>query len=148
MKPIDQKTKTQLVRFLLAGIGAVGTDTLTYFLLIAYSLNSIGYDWAKLISFLAGSLVAFVVNKFWTFESKGRSVMEIISFFTLYTLTLGLNVAVNRVVLIITDDLAVIAFLIATGCSTVANFIGQKYWVFRVKNQVEIAAFHPDGRNT
>lgn len=132
IRHIHAKIRKQMVRFFFAGIGAVGTDTVVYFLLVHKFLNYVGHDHAKFISFLSGTLVAFIVNKFWTFESNKKSFFEIAAFLVLYLSTLVLNVSINHFVLFATDQMTVFAFLIATGCSTVANFLGQKYWVFRV----------------
>jgi len=132
LKKIEPQTRKQMCRFFFAGCGAVGTDTGVYFLLVHNFLAQLGYNWSKFLSFLSGTLVAFIVNKFWTFESKRKSLIEAASFLLLYLLTLGLNVAVNHLVLMTTNNLTIVAFLVATGCSTVANFLGQKYWVFKV----------------
>ena len=114
------KIKKELQRFLVAGISAVGTDLITYYIL----LNFLSADIAKAISFLLGTVVAFVINKYWTFEK------EMLQFGILYSITLGANVMTNKIVLDSTEILF-LAFLIATGVSTVLNFIGQKWWVFR-----------------
>lgn len=137
----DPVTKKQVRRFLVAGCGAVGTDTAVYFLLVHNFIDHVGYDFAKFISFLSGTFVAFVVNKYWTFESTRRSFFEVAAFLILYMTTLGLNVSVNRIALDIglnyleevSRNLTIVAFLAATGTSTVVNFLGQKYWVFRIR---------------
>ena len=122
--------RRQFGRYLMAGLSAVGTDSLTYFLLVHWMLAHVGYDMAKFVSFLSGTVVAYAVNKFWTFESKDKSFSEAVAFLTLYVLTLGLNVSVNRLVLLLTHQ-SLLAFLTASACSTVANFLGQKFWVFK-----------------
>ncbi|NQV78879.1 MAG: GtrA family protein [Lutibacter sp.] len=119
------KIKKELKRFLVAGLSAVGTDLCTYY----FFLNVLPNDVAKAISFLLGTIVAFVMNKYWTFEKKKKSYSEIIRFAVLYSVTLGTNVLSNKLVLENTDIL-IIAFIIATGISTILNFIGQKFWVF------------------
>jgi len=118
--------KKELKRFLVAGISAVGTDLATYYLL----LNFLDTDMAKAISFLLGTIVAFIINKYWTFEKHDKSYKEIVKFGLLYSSTLGANVITNKIVLDI-FSITLIAFLIATGVSTVLNFIGQKWWVFK-----------------
>jgi len=118
--------KKELKRFLVAGISAVGTDLATYYLL----LNLLDTDIAKATSFLLGTIVAFIINKYWTFEKHERSYTEIVKFGVLYSFTLGANVITNKIVLDI-FSITLIAFLIATGVSTVLNFIGQKWWVFK-----------------
>ena len=120
------KIKKELKRFLVAGLSAVGTDMIAYYIL----LNFLSYDFAKTISFLLGTVVAFVINKYWTFEKHEKSYREILQFGLLYTVTLGANVMTNNAVLEYTN-VVFLAFFIATGASTVLNFIGQKWWVFR-----------------
>ncbi len=120
------QTKKELKRFLVAGLSAVCTDLITYYLL----LNILPQDIAKSISFLLGTIVAFVINKYWTFEKHTKSYKEIFQFLILYTITLCANVVTNKIILDYTSVIF-LAFIVATGISTVLNFIGQKFWVFK-----------------
>lgn len=121
-----KKSKKELKRFLIAGSGAVLTDFVTYYLM----LNFLSHNIAKTISFLLGTVVAFILNKYWTFENKQKSFKQIIQFLFLYMLTLTINIFTNSFVLNITS-LVLLSFVIATGVSTILNFIGQKWWVFK-----------------
>ena len=85
---------------------------------------------AKLLSFAGGSVTGFVINKLWTFKSNGILSHEIGKYAILYTATAFTNIAINNVVLNLTGVIE-IAFLAATGTSTVCNFLGQKFFVFR-----------------
>ncbi len=105
----------------------MGTDTIVYFVL----LSVLGHNVAKTISFISGSIVAFLINKFYTFEQHLLSWQEVVRFAVLYISTLFANVAVNAGVLWILTDWVKLAFLMATGTSTVLNFLGQKFWVFK-----------------
>ncbi|MDP4268080.1 MAG: GtrA family protein [Bacteroidota bacterium] len=120
--------KKELIKFFFAGICAVSTDAFCYWLLYHYSTPSI----AKAISFILGSIVAYIINKFWTFSQKEYSGSELIKFSILYGLTFFANVGMNKLILILLN-IKIIAFLFATGTSTVLNFIGQKWWVFNPK---------------
>jgi putative flippase GtrA len=120
------KIKKELLRFLVAGFSAVGTDILIYYILLNFLTPNI----SKGISFIGGTIVAYFINKYWTFEKKGKSYREIIKFATLYSITLGLNILTNELVMN-SIKIVLIAFIIATVVSTVVNFIGQKWWVFR-----------------
>jgi putative flippase GtrA len=120
------KIKKELKRFLVAGLCAVGTDLITYYIL----LDFLPPDIAKALSFLLGTVVAFVINKYWTFEKHEASYKEMMQFGMLYSLTLGTNVMTNKMILGYTS-LVLLAFVVATGVSTVLNFIGQKWWVFK-----------------
>jgi len=93
-------------------------------------LNFMPHDISKAVSFLLGTVVAFVINKYWTFEKHEKSYKEMLKFGILYSLTLGTNVMTNKMILEYTS-LVFLAFLVATGVSTVLNFIGQKWWVFK-----------------
>jgi len=122
--------RKELSRFLVAGFSAVGTDFGVYYLLFDF----LGYSPAKVISFLSGTIVAYLINKYWTFEKKNKSYREMLKFLFLYLGTLIVNVAVNRISLRLLPGLIpypiLISFLLATGTSTILNFIGQKWWVF------------------
>ena len=122
-----KELRKEIPRFLVAGFSAVGTDMGIYYLLVRH----LPYSTSKAFSFLSGTCVAYVINKYWTFEKKEKSLAQVIKFFALYTVTLGANVGVNEVVLVSAPGSMLIAFLAATGTSTILNFTGQKWWVFK-----------------
>lgn len=120
-------SKRELSHFIVGGSSAVITDYVTYRFMVAMGIE---VSLAKLISFVLGSMVGFVINKYWTFESKGLVHLEMFKYAVLYAVTAGLNVSVNHFSL----DVGLptwLAFFMATGASTVANFVGQKFFVFR-----------------
>lgn len=130
----------ELKRFLVSGGSAVACDTIVYAVLFSLAMPP---SVAKAISFIAGTVLAFFLNKFWTFKKPKRSHMEVVKFICLYASTLGANILVNRIAL---DQVASVvpalapysvqlAFFAATGTSTVLNYIGQKYWVFKKVNE-------------
>ena len=63
---IGDTTKHQLVKFIFSGIIAVAVDFGVYYFLNRYT----GHNTSKGISFLTGSIVAYLLNKFWTFGAK------------------------------------------------------------------------------
>ena len=117
----------QISRFSVAGLSAVAVDLLSYYLLINY----LSYDISKTLSFVIGAVVAYVINKFWTFEKNNLSFKELVKFALLYTFSLIVNVYMNKLFLDITNNTIIIAFFVATGSSALINFIGQKWWVFK-----------------
>jgi putative flippase GtrA len=117
----------QLLRFLVVGCSAVATDFVSYTLL----LHLLAHVPAKTLSFIAGTIIAYILNKYWTFEKPGTNHTELSRFVILYTSTLVANVAVNAAILILLPAAILFAFLCATGTSTILNFIGQKWWVFK-----------------
>lgn len=126
IKRIDSKSRKQMIRFVFSGLLAVSTDLLVYYLLF----NKIDYSFAKGIAFLTGTFVAYTLNKYWTFEQKKFSTSQLFKFLLLYVFSLGVNILMNSLIL---DEyeIVLLAFLVATGLSTIINFIGQKFWVFK-----------------
>ncbi|HIT56029.1 TPA: GtrA family protein [Candidatus Galligastranaerophilus intestinigallinarum] len=136
------KTKKEISRFILSGILAVLTDTFVYYILSHF----IDLSLAKGISFLTGTITAYLMNKYYTFEQKRKSIKEVVKFLLLYLVSLTANVGVNKTCLLILPSafsyisflnnfqaVKLFSFLCATGTSTIINFSGQKFWVFKGK---------------
>ena len=123
LKKIEMK---EILKFLVGGGSAVIVDFILYFFLKSIFLTSV----AKAISFICGAFVGFVINKLWTFESKEFNYHEIMKYVVLYAFSATVNAIVNKSVLYFTSTI-LLAFFIATGCSTIINFLGQKFFVFR-----------------
>lgn len=129
------RTRTQTVRFLVSGVLATAADALAYALLLATVL--VGHpDLSKAASFVVGTLIAFVLARAWTFAGAPHRAGQAPAFFALYATAFLLNVATHGVLLrLLLPWLAraadPVAFVVATGASTVLNFFGQKLLVFR-----------------
>jgi putative flippase GtrA len=138
--------KKQLLKFTLIGILAVIVDLTCYYILLnmlpekVHSMVS-NEAFAKAISFICGMFVTYTFNKFWTWKQNNRSRKRVIKFFFLYGLSLVINVGVNSLLLYLLHEIQLlvdlpykylIAFVGATGVSASLNFIGQKFWVFKV----------------
>lgn len=121
----------EILKFLVGGGSAVMTDALLYWL-----LQTVGMElaFAKAISFIAGSIVGFIINKLWTFQAKRFSFTEILKYAVLYACTALINTGVNSAVLHIIN-IQILGFLCATGVSTILNFLGQKFFVFRKRKE-------------
>ncbi|NOU87918.1 GtrA family protein [Paenibacillus sp. LMG 31460] len=119
--------KIQAYRFIIVGLLSVLIDSSSYFILKAFVQPSL----AKGISFCLGTILAYLLNKQWTFEEKEHQKVKIIKFVFLYLFSLSANVLVNKMSLLLFPEAYIFSFLAATGTSTVLNFIGQKWWVFR-----------------
>lgn len=120
--------KGQLLRFLVVGGIAVAIDAASYFFLI--SIESLDAAWSKRISFALGAFWAFIANKRFTFQQAGFSVHEPLLFSVVYIVSWFLNSITHDQVYRLQSK-AWLAFLAATSLSTVVNFVGQKYIVFR-----------------
>jgi putative flippase GtrA len=125
-----KETSKQIRRFLVVGLLSVLTDLGVYYSLVSGAVWSSGA--AKALSYLAGVLVGFALNKSWTFESRRKSWSEPVTYLGLYFVTLLVNVLCNYLVLAaLGNELRLPAFLFATGITTALNFGGMRLMTFR-----------------
>lgn len=125
--------KRQLGLFLVIGIVTVVVDFSSYRILSELKLMDI--DMAKAAGFLIGTLLAYCANRFWTFGHKSHKPGSAWRFMVLYASTLLLNVLINSLALQLLDDRVTsiqLAFLAATGFSALLNFLGMKFFVFKL----------------
>ncbi len=138
---VPHTEKAEFIRYLIVGFSVVGADLATYWLF----LGPLGPDVAKAISFLTACCMAYLLNKFWTFKAHAHSWSEISKFIGLYTGSCLTNVALNQIVITMTPQLSPalkpytyqLGWLTATAASTVLNYLGQKFWVFRKPKNTE-----------
>ena len=118
-------------RFLLVGGVSFSVDTCLYFSGLHIGLNT---ALSKAISFASGMVVAFVLNKRYTFQTREGQYGKA-SFVTIYGASLLINISVNSLLLRELNGALLpsewTAFLVATLISVAINFFGLKYVVFR-----------------
>ena len=129
LEKLKKVEKKELVRFLVAGGIVLVVDYLTYIFFMYVSLNM---PVAKGLSYICGATVGFIINKLWTFEIKCNSTLprEVSYFIALYAITAIFNILTNSAVYFLFGN-QMFAYLCATGVSTVMNFLGLKFIVFR-----------------
>ncbi|MFT3861768.1 GtrA family protein [Micropruina sp.] len=137
--PAQPALRTQLVRFVITGGLSAIVD---YGLLVALMAVGLGYLPAKVLSFIAGTTTAYLINRRWTFVSDG-SRRKFAAVMGLYALTFVLQVGIFAVLypwLIVIGAGAeivptmtwaqLIGFVIAQGAATAVNFVVQRTLIF------------------
>lgn len=119
--------RKELLRFLVGGGSAVLVDYLLYRVFLRIEIVPTK---AKAFSFFCGAVVGFVINKVWTFERHGFAIEEIGRYVLLYSISAGINTMTYQGLCWVLKREG-LAFLGATGVSTILNFLGQKFFVFR-----------------
>jgi putative flippase GtrA len=128
--PARRGVVDQAVRFVGFGILSAGVDFGIYQLLLHVGLWA---DVAKGISFIFGTVTAYLLNRRWTFDSAGGTAPAI-RFAVLYGATFFVNVGVNALFLHLLVGhrwQIAIAWVIAQGTATVINFVLLRTVVFR-----------------
>jgi putative flippase GtrA len=90
---------------------------------------------AKVISFIAGTTTAYLINRRWTFQAP-PSKARFIAVCVLYALTFVVQVGINHVLYTVWSEKSwgvPVAFVIAQGTATVINFVVQRAVIFRLK---------------
>lgn len=124
------RLSTQLIRFVLVGGVAAIVDYSIYQGLLATGL---WVHLAKALSFIAGTTTAYLINRRWTFHSRGDRT-EFASVMALYGITFVVQVGMNAAMLALLPPIRgqiTCAFVVAQGFATSINFIVQRTVIFR-----------------
>lgn len=136
--------RSPLVRFILVGgFCAVLDGGSTLFMRFILDMSD---NWSKNIGFILGTLMAYLINRRWTFNaapSKKRFVITMITYGLTYVVqkvlfhasipwleSFGLNAFWVRL----------FSFIIAQGVATIVNFLIQRFLIFRVKEEENTSA--------
>lgn len=130
--------KRELGIFLIVGLMTVAIDFVLYRSLLHFTpFGTENLNLAKGMSFIGGTLFAYVANRFWTFNRQVIGPGSFSRFIVVYVLGLAANIAVNYIAITYFMDFfgipeysIILAFLLATSISASLNFIGMKYLVF------------------
>lgn len=132
--------RTQLIRFIITGGLSAIVD---YGLLVVLMAVGLDYVPAKVLSFIAGTTTAYLINRRWTFVSDG-SRRKFAAVMGLYALTFVLQVGIFAGVYpwLISLGLGaeimpnmhwaqLIGFVVAQGTATSVNFVVQRMVIFK-----------------
>jgi len=133
MSVVENENTKEIFKFLLVGGTSVAIDLISYFGLISVGIE---FSSAKGISFILGALFGYFANRSFTFQSTEKGPKTFLLFCLLYLITFALNVGVNKIMVQMLQDYQFkffVAFIIATGTSTILNLTGLKKVVFKSK---------------
>ena len=126
----------KLVKFFIVG----GINTLIS-LLTFYVLNKIlgiNYILSSVISYAFGMINSYFLNKRWTFNDKDKKIiLQLMKFIAVNGISLSINVLAMYILVdrIHIDSMG--AQVIATGFSTILNYLGSRALVFSISKENE-----------
>lgn len=137
-KKVFDKT---MLRFLLVGV--INTLVGTTVMFVGYNLLHLGYWVSSAANYVVGSVVSYVLNRTFTFQSKtkgaGEAMRFIVNISVCYLIAYGMAKPAIKMLLSgsaveIQENLAM---LCGMGLFVVLNYFGQRYFVFRPAQQEE-----------
>ena len=123
------KTRKEIIRFLIAGSIVNVVDFSVYYILFHF----LSYAMSKGISFTCAGIVAYLLNKYWTFKRNQPSYTEVGWYILINFLALGVNVWANQGILNLWPKAVLLALIIATVLTGLFTFVCFKWWVFKAK---------------
>lgn len=120
------KKNSGLFRFLITGGISTSIDFVIY-IILSCRINIIS---AKITSMLCASIVSYLINKCWTFQNKEKTNWRYLTkFYITFMINVIINISINQIIYIVTES-KIIAFIMATGCAMMVNYLLQRIWVF------------------
>lgn len=125
------KSQSRLLRFFGIGILAVSIDWILFYFLS--SQLSIGQPLAKAVSFISGTIFAFILNGLITFNSLLTSA-RLLRHLLLYSISMLFNTLIYQLISNSfkngNEKIHLGALVVATCASTTINYSGMHFWVF------------------
>lgn len=116
----------KIYRFLLIG----GSSTLIDFCIYFFLSRDLDINLAKFISMTISCIYAFLYNRSWTFQVKGKiRGGHLVKYILTQGINIGINVSTNKIVLNISDK-KLLAYIFATCAGMICNFLLQRFFVF------------------
>ena len=120
---------TQFFKFVTVGILSTSLNYSCFYIL--FSFFSLNYMLSSATGYLFGVFVGFIFNKGWTFQYQIITVKEPLQYITVYTFSLLLGLAFLRLLVSKLNIPPEIANVATIALTTITNFSGLKFWVFR-----------------
>lgn len=126
----------QFVKFALVGGMTTAINFVIYALLV---LSGVHYIQAAIVAFVLATLNSYTFNRKWTFRAGPHQHERLVKFAVVQLIGLGINLAALTYLVEHVhvgswsfQDHKLMAQLIANGFVILSNFLGNKFWTFKI----------------
>ncbi|NOW87144.1 putative flippase GtrA [Clostridium beijerinckii] len=135
MEKINQITDIKIIKFLI--VGGINTLIGVGVMLVFYNIFGFNYWISSVANYIVGSIISYLLNKYWTFKNKNKSFKIIIKFIInvliCYLLAYGIakpfvKIALSGVRERVQEN---VAMLIGMILFTILNYFGQRFFAFK-----------------
>ena len=136
--PRSMQTYARIVRFIIAGSLATGTNIASLYALIHFV--HLPYLLASVAAFLCGFVVSFTLQKFWTFRNKETNIIgqQALSYFLIVLANLSLNTLVVYALVEHAGVNPIIAQALASLLIALESFFAYRFLVFDTPRQFHL----------
>ena len=128
MNLLNKKDFLEAYRFILVGLCSVSIDLIFYYFFIYFEIFDPNNS--KRLSFVIGALFAFYANRSYVFKVSEKKISHFFLFCLLYLGSFLLNSFTHDYIYLI-SKITFLSFLCATAISTIVNYLGQKFIIFK-----------------
>ncbi|TDT50818.1 GtrA family protein [Fonticella tunisiensis] len=119
----------RFVKFCAVGVANTIISFVTFYVLS--EILGVNYLISSFTGYVAGVANSFILNKKWTFGDNDNKVLpQFLKFAVLNVFSLGINLLIMYICVDKFNLLKTLSQIIATGATTVVNYIGSKTAVF------------------
>lgn len=135
MKLIDKIT----IKFIIVGV--INTIAGAGVMFLLYNLAGVNYWISSASNYIVGSIASYLLNKYFTFENREKSIKQMLKFILnislCYLLAYGIAKPLTMMLLASFSQKLQenIAMLVGMGLFVVFNYMGQRFFVFKTTDK-------------
>jgi putative flippase GtrA len=119
----------QLVKFSTVGFFTTLINYAVFYWL--FTTCEVSYLISAACGFIIGVIIGFTLNKLWTFASSSHFSQEVLGYFAVYSTSLCIGLSILEYLVSGESIDPRIANIFVIAITSVANFLGIKFWVFK-----------------
>lgn len=128
--------KKEIIKFLITGGVCTLLNYLVFYILL--TLLGVNYLFSSAIGYISGVSLGYYMNKLWTFNVKYDSLLLKVKYLAVYLINMLIGLGLLKMLKEIIHIDPRFGNILSIGYTTVANFIGIKFLVFKKEKDEKV----------